>query len=423
MSRVRESRFGREFGLWTLTVVLLINFMDRKVLIILQEAVKRDLGLSDTQLGLLNGLAFSFVYAVAGLPLARLADATNRKWLIICVLTIWSLLTCLCGLATSFTALLILRLGVAVGEAGSTPATHSIISDLYPPAERVAAFGRWALGVPIGTMLGYAVGGWLESNLGWRMTMLVVGLLSLATLPLLLAFREPVRGRFDDPAKAGLAMPPVTVVIREIWANPPLRYLFLGASLTAFLSNAVLVWSAPFYIRQFGMALSDIALCLALGAGLSGGVGMWGGSYIARSLTRQDMRGAMWVPALSSLLLALLLPIEFLSPHLGIALAAGALVMLLLAVPLPCYLATAQSLVLPNVRAQVGSALMLCTALLGAGLGPLLIGMMSDLVPATAQTTSLRYALVSITPLAAIAAWAYFASSRRIAPVQSAMSG
>ena len=163
------------YALGVLCVVYVVNFVDRQVLAILLQSIKEDLGLTDLQLGLLSGTAFGLFYATLGIPIARLADRFSRKGVIAICMTLWSGMTALCGTAAGFTTLLLYRIGVGVGEAGGSPPAHSMISDYFPPERRATALGIFSLGVPLGILVGFLSGGWLDQNLGWRLAFIVVG--------------------------------------------------------------------------------------------------------------------------------------------------------------------------------------------------------------------------------------------------------
>ncbi|MGL4543373.1 MAG: MFS transporter, partial [Polymorphobacter sp.] len=180
--------------LWILLIVYVFNFIDRQIVNILAESIKNDLGLSDTQLGLMTGLAFALLYTILGVPIARYADKphTNRVGLITLSLVLWSAMTALCGLAQNFGQLLAARVGVGIGEAGCTPAAHSLISDAVPREKRASAIAFYGLGIPLGALLGMVIGGFLDDAFGWRMAFLAVGLPGIALGALVwLVLRDP----------------------------------------------------------------------------------------------------------------------------------------------------------------------------------------------------------------------------------------
>jgi len=275
----------RRMMLVMLGLVSMFNYIDRTVLSVLQEPIKRELGLSDGQLGLLTGLAFALFYATLSLPIARLADRFNRRNIIAASLATWSGMTALSGLATGFGSLVAFRIGVALGEAGSVPASHSIIADYYPPEKRVTALASWGLALPAGIMLGYASGGWIASALGWRLAFGVIGVAGLALAPLvLLLVREPARAGSSGSTRTEQA-PPLGEAMRFLWRLRTYRYMLIGTTLHAFAQYAMMSWSAPFYMRVHHMPLADVASWLALMNGLGGGIGIY---WVAACRTRRD---------------------------------------------------------------------------------------------------------------------------------------
>nr|WP_254447819.1 MFS transporter [Sphingomonas sp. ID1715] len=191
----------RTLTLFLLTLTYFFSYMDRQILSILLEPIRADLKLSDTQLGLLTGLAFAVFYATLGIPVARLADRGNRRNIVAISLAVWSLFTALCGLAQNYVQLLLARIGVGVGEAGSSPPSHSMIADLYPPDRRAGAMAVYTSGVVLGGGFGTMIGGYLAHEYGWRLAIMAVGLPGLALAIIVRLFVvEPPRG-MSDPAR------------------------------------------------------------------------------------------------------------------------------------------------------------------------------------------------------------------------------
>ncbi len=199
-----DSRAYRGYVLAVLTAVYALNFIDRQLLVILQEPIKLELGLSDTQLGLLSGLAFAVFYVICGIPIARLAESRSRRNVIAFSIVAWSVMTAVCGLAQNYTQLLLARMGVGVGESGGSPPSHSMISDMYPPGQRSTALSIFSTGVNIGILGGFLLGAWLNEFFGWRSVFLLVGLPGVL-FALLVGFTvaEPVRGRSDPHRPRG----------------------------------------------------------------------------------------------------------------------------------------------------------------------------------------------------------------------------
>lgn len=394
--RQSHSITQRRYILLMLFVVSVFNYVDRTILSILQVPIKADLGLSDAQLGALTGLSFALFYATLSLPIARLADRWIRKRLIAASLAAWSAMTSLTGLATSFGSLVFYRIGVAVGEAGSIPATHSMIADLYPPASRATALAIWGLSLPVGMMFGYSVAGALAEAVGWRLAFAVVGLAGLAFAPiLLLTMREPTRGRFDPIQPSSAAMPTAGQALSRLWRIKTYRYLVVAGACHAFAWYSVNSWNAPFYVRVHGVPLGQTSYCLALMNGLGSALGMYLGGRLSDHFGSKDPRNRARVVAVA---LFAMVPFAFLQYWVSSAewsFALGAVALTLMLVYFGPIVAIAHLLVPANMRAFTSAVLMLVLNLFGLGLGPLATGFASDLLAARfgMATDSLRYAL------------------------------
>jgi MFS family permease len=366
------------YVLGVLIVIGLFNYIDRQSLAILQIPIKRELGLSDTQLGALTGLAFALLYTSMALPIARLADRSNRTMLIAGALGVWSVMTSASALAVGMITLVITRMGVAVGEAGCAPTSHSLISDYFPRAQRATAIGIWMLTFPIGTMLGFVAGGWLSTVLGWRQAFGVLGLSGLALVPLvLLTVREPQRGATDAAGAPG-KQPTWTVAVRTLWSLRGFGHATLGGALVDFTLYATLNWNAPFYNRVFGLSMTEIAGHLALLSGIGGGLGVYLGGALTDRLGRRDARWYMWVPAIAALAAVPVMMIQYFTASSQLSLLAGFLPAMFLSSFLAPLVATGQSLVPATMRAFTSAVLALVVNIIGLGLGPLVTGMISD---------------------------------------------
>lgn len=260
----------------TLALLVLIytcNFIDRTILATLGQAIKLDLKITDTQLGLLQGLAFALFYTALGIPLARLSERVNRVSLISVCLAIWSAMTALCGVAANYWQLFLFRVGVGVGEAGCSPPAHSLIADLYPPRRRATALAIYSFGIPLGTMIGAVSGGWLAQNFSWRVALLVVGLpgIVLALLFRLVA-REPVRGAMD-PAGQAERRPSVAETARHVFGNRAFLHITIGATLVGFVGYGTGTFAQAYFIRMFHLNYAEVGLAFGLVGGLSAGLG------------------------------------------------------------------------------------------------------------------------------------------------------
>jgi len=403
------------FALGLLFVVALFNYIDRTILSIMQVALKRDLGLSDTQLGTLTGLSFALFYTTLALPVARLADRTARKYVLAAALTVWTLMTAASGLAAGYLTLLACRVGVAVGEAGCVPATHSLISDYFPRRRRALAMAVWGLSLPLGGMLGFAFGGKLTAALGWRETFFVVGLSGLAMMPVTLLFlREPRRGRFDPP------QPPAhgrRRTIREslalLWRIRAYRYLVIGEALQAWAQNGMMAWNAPFYSRLHAMPLAEIATWLALIVGGGGAAGTFLGGAIAERLGKRDVRWYMRVPAIAAAITVPFALVQYFVPDPTLSMLAAIVPATMVNVYLAPGNAVSQTLAPPDMRAFTSAVFVLVVSVGGQGFGPTVVGALSDLFASQGGLgeASLRYALPTVVVPALAAAVLFWRSS------------
>ena len=385
------------YALGLLCVVYVVNFVDRQVLSILLQSIKEDLGLSDLQLGLLSGTAFGLFYATLGIPIARLADRSSRKGVIAVCLAIWSAMTALCGTASGFATLLLCRVGVGVGEAGGSPPAHSMISDYFPPERRASALGIFSLGVPLGILVGFLAGGWLDEALGWRKAFIVVGLPGvLLAVVVALTLREPPRGHSEGLAAAQGEVPDALAVMAHLWRLRSFRHVALGSALYAFVGYSATTWLPPFLARSHGMAPGDIGTALALIIGIGGGVGIYLGGVLADRFASRDPTSAVRVPMWAVLLAFPPGFVVYLSDSTALALAAFALPAFLgLMYQAPAFAVT-QSLATPKTRATAAAVLLFVINIVGLAMGPALTGALSDALQPSLGDDSLRYALLIV---------------------------
>ena len=404
--------------LWVLLIVYIFNFLDRQIVNILAEPIKADLGLSDTALGLLAGPAFAVFYALLGIPIARYADrdGTNRVRLIAVALAIWSAMTAICGLAQNFVQLLLARIGVGIGEAGCTPAAHSLITDSVKPEKRSSAIAFYGMGVPIGSLLGLVIGGIVNDLYGWRIALMLVGLPGLLlALVILAVLREP---RHMRPAEAVAATAPAQLstraALREIFASRAFVYILIAASVTAFLGYGKALWTISFFIRSHGLSTTEAGLAMAVVLGLAAAVGTWLGGKVADKYGARDKRHILTFPAYGMAIFAPVLFLGYYMEHWLVAMA-------LLVVPSivnnayygPAY-GSVQGLVRPQARAVAASIMLFGQNLIGLGFGPFLFGVLSDaLAPAYGQE-SVRYVLYGAAWLGLIPAFFFWRASLRL---------
>jgi predicted MFS family arabinose efflux permease len=288
-----DTRFkSARYALAVLLAVYVLSFLDRQVIVILAEGIKKDLGLSDTQVGLMAGLAFALLYTLLGLPLARLADhpRTNRVGLIALCVGAWSLMTALCGLANNFTQLLLARVGVGIGEAGGTPAAHALIGEMVEPAKRSSALAIYGMGIPLGSLLGLVLGGFLADKIGWRATFLTLGAPGvLVALLLVLTVKDPRRTGVQS-VQAAPAAEPLKTTLGLLLASPAFVLLLAAATVVSFLGYGKGVWTAAFYMRSHHLSAGQVGLWLGLSSGLAGVFGTWLGGALAERFGRRSPR-------------------------------------------------------------------------------------------------------------------------------------
>jgi predicted MFS family arabinose efflux permease len=396
----------RRYALFVLLLVYIMNFVDRQILSILAEDIKKEIDLSDTALGFLSGIAFALFYTFAGLPIARWADTGSRRTIIALALFIWSGMTALTGFAQSFGQLVAARVGVGVGEAGGSPPSHSLISDLYPPERRATALAIYSLGIPIGGALGAILGGFLGQRYGWRVAFMAVGVPgAILSLIVRVTLREPPRGRFDAPRTA--TSPPTESareVLRFMMRLPSFVNMAFGASLHAFYGYGAAYFVPVFLIRVHHMNKLEVGSWLGLIALTTGVIGISLGGAISDRLAKRDARWYMRVPAIASTLAIPFAVIFYLWPDPRTAILLSVPGTLLGGVYLGPTFAMTQTLVKPHMRALASAILLFIINLIGLGGGPLAVGIVSDYLKPTYGDESVRYALLWIVTLGA--AWA-----------------
>jgi predicted MFS family arabinose efflux permease len=402
----------RRYALGLLMAVGLFNFIDRQCMSILIVPIRQDLALTDTQIGILTGLAYSLVYTFMSVPIARLADRGSRRIVMVGCLAAWSLMTAGSGLAVSFGMLALLRMGVAIGEAGCVPTTTALLSDLYPGAERARAIATWQLVFPLGTLVGVAAGGWLSVAFGWRHTFLLLGLFGMALAPVVLR-------TLPEPARVGTAASANAFIpgLRLLWSSRAYRYMLIGGAFIAYPLNATLVWNAPFYNRVHGYSVAELSLYLALLAGGAGAVGLYAGGQVAGRLARRDPRWLMWVPGIAGVAVAPCMLAQYLVASGSLSLMLGVLPVILLNAFMPPQAAGAQTLAPPHLRAQASALIVLVSGAMGTAVGPFMTGVISDWLGRGLQLgdDSLRWALGCSSLLAVIGGLLFIGGARHYA--------
>ena len=375
-----------------LVLVNVVNFIDRQLPFILVESIKADLHLTDSEVGVLAGLSFALVFSVSALVLARIADRWSAHGMLVITLAAWSALTALSGMATSFATLLLARGGVSASEAGGTPATHSLIARLYPANRRALALALHSLGVPIGSMIGLMLGGWINDVANWRVAFFVVGLPGLA-LALLVWLMVPAAGARGGSGAMHRPARVETDGAFGLLRLPAFRHMAAACATYACGSYAINVFAAAFLIRVHHLGTTAAGLAFGLAFGLGGLAGTLLGGVIADRLGRRDPRWRLWVPAIGQLLSFPTALGAWLVPDVRVAvLLLGLSYVFGLLYYAPTF-AAAQALASERERATATALLSFCLNLIGSSVGPMAVGWVSDRLAPRYGALSLRYAL------------------------------
>ncbi len=372
---------GRRYKVWLVLVLFLVsvfNYADRAILSVLAQPIKEDLHLTDTDLGMLQGLAFAILYSLLGVPLGWLAERVSRKGVIAACIAAWSFMTAACGLAGSFFTLLLGRIGVGIGEAGFQPPVSSLICDHFRADRRGSILALIALGSPFGFLVGQSVGGWIAAEWNWRAAFFALGVPGLLTALLVwFTLREPPRGLADGYVAKAEA-PSLPAVLRHLWAMRTFRHLLLAWCITGIAFNAVAQFVVPFYLRGFELPLAVAGAAFGLVAFTSNSLGMLLGGFGFDRLSRRDSRWLLWGPAVALVLATPLYFGAFVAAHVWISMGFIWVANLVLASHFAPTQATFQNLVGPRMRASTTALVYVALGLVGTGGGPTLLGVASD---------------------------------------------
>lgn len=411
------------YALAMLAIIYVFNYIDRLLISILIEPIKLEFGISDTQIGLLSGVAFAIFYTLFGLPFGRLADRIGRKPVIALACIAWSAMTMLCGVATSFAMLLLFRIGVAVGEAGGTAPSVAMVSDLYPPEKRSRALAVFLMGPSLGAVLGLGLGGWIAQEYGWRTAFVVIGAPGvLLGMLLWLTVRSPAMPVRPQPA-AGAPKEDWRTTLREVFATPAFLLVVAAGTLAAIMGYAIGTWNPSFLIRSHGLSMQHAGLLVGLGGGLAATVGTLLCGSITDRLVARDPGWQLGVPIIACVISVPLGFAFYLWPS-GTAFHLGSM-----AVPqaypfylafsfaatwwtVPCFGAISH-LFPPNRQAQANAIFVMGMTLFGVGLGPIIVGGLSDFFTVSLGQEALRYALASTVVLYVLTALCLIAALPR----------
>ena len=404
----------RGYVLVILVLVYTFNFMDRQIVGILAVPIKADLSLTDSQLGLMGGLAFALFYTSLGIPVARLADRVSRTGVMTCALALWSAMTAACGLTHSFVQLFLARLGVGVGEAGGVAPAYSLICDYFPRSERARALSVYSFGIPIGSAAGMVAGGLISSLISWRVAFFIVGVAGLVITPIFkLTVREPVRGTFDQPGTLHV-QPTLRHIFAVLLRKPSFWGLALGAAASSMMGYGLFFWIPSFLVRSFGMNLLQASLSFGALVLVGGLVGIWSGGVITDRVGENHKSAYALIPAIAFLATLPFYVVGVLSTTLWMSIAVMIVPIALGLAWLGPILAAVQHLVPANMRSTASAIFLFVNNLIGIGLGTTLIGALSDAMHARFGADSLRYAILAGTGFYLVAALFFILASQRL---------
>lgn len=404
----------KSYLLGLLMVILAFNWMERIGIGVLLEGIKRDLQLSDTQLGFLSGMSFAVFYAVMGIPIARWADRGNRITIIGLTTTLWGLAVALCASATTFTQLVLTRVAVAVGEAGCVPPAHSLIADSFTRTERPRAVARYMLGGPLALLLGYFAVGWLNELYGWRLTLMYLGMPGFALGVLAwLTLREPRKERGKVSTNGAGERLSATDVFVTLWKNATFRNLLFCFSVWYFFGYGIMQWQPTFFIRVHGLTTGEIGTWFAVIYGVGSGLAVYFGGELAARYAADNERLQLRGCAIVFLVVGPVLAGVYLAPNHYLAMGILAISALANIIQGPI-LATIQTLVPPHMRAVSLAIIYFFANLIGLGLGPLAAGALSDALQPVFGNDAIRYALVLLCPGNIWVAWHLWRASQTV---------
>lgn len=392
--------------LFLLVVLMLtntVNYMDRSLVFVLGEPIKRDLGLSDSQLGILHGLAFALVFSLLSLPLSRLSDRGLQRLVIMGSVAVWSVMTFLGGLAQSFWKLALMRIGVAAGEAGLHPASHSLISTVLPAEKRGLALAVFSIGMPLGLASGSVLGGWISDEYGWRMAFLIIGPIGLLLLPFIY-FSVPKRvHQVQEQDKLDMF-----AAIGTLLANKAFRYLFIAYAIVTFFGFGMGTFFVPFYMRLHEMTALEGGTIFGFVNAFAGIIGILMGGFIYDLISRRGVAFIL-IPTIGALLISsVIAPAGWLVSNTSLSITFISIaVFMYIFVSVPT-IALAQTFAPTHLRAMASALITISGGLIGATGGPLIAGMLSDMFAPMAGINSVRYALVCISMFQVVGALFYY---------------
>ncbi|MEP2102387.1 MAG: MFS transporter [Parasphingorhabdus sp.] len=405
------SRSYRNYILGILLTVYVFNFIDRTIINILTEPIKETFGVEDWQMGLLGGPAFAILYTFVGIPIARFSEKHHRVWIIAASVALWSLMTVLCGFATSFIALFIFRIGVSIGEAGCSPPANSIIADYFVPAERSTAVSVYALGIPLGGMVAYVFGGFIVGSLdgatigalltswnwtwaanildwqnieGWRVAFVVVGIPGIIVAMFVkMTIKEPPRGYTDPPEMQNKDQVGFGEVLKILSKKPSYWHVTMGVTIASFVNYGVGQFLVSFLIRTHELSIFDASVKIAMALAVMASIGTYMSGFLADKFSERFPKALAWIPMLALIGVIPMHVTGYLAESLWLAVPLMMVGQMLLYTYLCPLYAVPSGVVDSRMRATAVAITLFIVNLLGYGLGPPLIGGLSTILNST----------------------------------------
>jgi MFS family permease len=401
----------RYYVLGVLTIVYALNFLDRTIFNVLIEPIKKEFTLSDTTMGLLAGFGFVLFYSLLGIPIARLADRLNRRNIVAIAFAFWSAMTFLCGMAQTVATLTLARIGVGIGESAGSPASQSIIADLFNKNERPRALGIYAIGTYLGIFLGYFIGGYVNQHYGWRMAFFTAGLPGIALAAVLwLTISEPKRGAMAET----FTPEPIGPTLGFLTSQQSFVIVLIGFCLTTYTNYATAAWIPPFLARVHHLSSAEIGTYAGTFKGLAGMAGTLIGGLVVAQISRRDDRWKLWAPAITSGLAGPVFAVCMLTNDFATMVAALAATSFLVGFHLGPIFAIAQTVARPSMRALASAIIALTATCFGQGVGPLVVGVINDALKNDYGANAVRYSLLSAAVTTTLGALLFIWAARTI---------
>jgi predicted MFS family arabinose efflux permease len=407
------SRRQRWLFLLVLFLVSTSNFADRNVIAVLLEPIRREFGVSDTQLGLLSGVAFAVLYSTLGIPVARWADRGNRRLIVSLSVATWSVMCALCGMAQTFWQLALARIGVGAGEAGATPPSQSLIIDYFPPEQRARAVAIFTAGASAGSLLGFMAGGQIAATYGWRTAFIMLGLPGVVlALVAGLVLREP-RSVMPQP-QSETRRESLLATFRALWAKPTIRHVLIGLTFYGFFAFGVLTFVAAFLVRVLHVNMGTVGYGYGAVSVLTTAVGTLAGGWLADRLSRRDRAWLLRLPAIGLVLAFPFYLASFMVRDFTLFIMTVSVAGVLLTGAVPAVFVAAHAVCGSSRRAMSVSIMLFFMILIGGSLGPLAVGLVSDTLRPEYGDAGLAHALSVLTLVMLISAASFWRGSRSL---------